>query len=100
MVGPSVGSTLSAHPGRPLHLYGGQKQVSDTLFSGGGNAFSKALLIQYPRQGSWTVAFLTGQPGGEIVDHLGGEYVGVYVPTTPNPRRILPDDAACRRDQS
>ena len=43
------------------------------------------MLIQYPRQGSWTVAFLTGQPGGEIVDHLGSEYVSVYVPTTPNP---------------
>lgn len=66
-------------------IYTAVKQVSDTLFSGSGNAFSKALLIQYPRQGSWTVAFLTGQPGGEIVDHLGSEYVSVYVPTTPNP---------------
>ena len=66
-------------------IYGGVKQVSDTLFAPGGQAFRKALLIQYPRQGSWTVAFMTGQPGGDVADHLHGDYVSVYVPTTPNP---------------
>jgi uncharacterized membrane protein len=57
-------------------IYTSVRQVADTLFSGSGNAFSKALLVQYPRQGSWTIAFLTGTPGG---------LVSVYVPTTPNP---------------
>ncbi|AUM00671.1 DUF502 domain-containing protein [Zoogloeaceae bacteirum Par-f-2] len=66
-------------------LYYGVKQVSDTLFSSNGQAFRKALLVQYPRQGSWTIAFLTGKPGGDAVRHLHGEYVSVYVPTTPNP---------------
>jgi uncharacterized membrane protein len=66
-------------------VYSSVKQVSDTLFSSSGQAFRKALLVQYPRQGSWTVAFLTGQPGGEVAAHLGGDYVSVYVPTTPNP---------------
>jgi len=66
-------------------IYTGVKQVADTLFSGSGNAFSKALLVQYPRQGAWTIAFLTGQPGGEVAGHLAGDYVSVYVPTTPNP---------------
>jgi uncharacterized membrane protein len=66
-------------------IYGGVKQVSDTLFAPGGQAFRKALLVQYPRQGSWTVAFLTGQPAGDVADHLQGDYVSVYVPTTPNP---------------
>ena len=66
-------------------VYHSVKQVSDTLFSPGGNAFRKALLIQYPHHGSWTIAFLTGQPGGDIVNYLSGEYVSVYVPTTPNP---------------
>jgi uncharacterized membrane protein len=66
-------------------LYSSVKQVSDTLFSSSGQAFRKALLVQYPRQGSWTVAFLTGQPGGDVATHLGGDYVSVYVPTTPNP---------------
>ena len=66
-------------------IYLGVKQVSDTLFSSSGQAFRKALLVQYPRDGTWTVAFLTGQPGGDVVNHLRGDYVSVYVPTTPNP---------------
>src|SRR3989304_3167558 len=66
-------------------IYSGVKQVSDTLFTPGGQAFRKALLIQYPRQGSWTIAFLTGSPGGDVANHLRGEYWSVYVPTTPNP---------------
>ena len=66
-------------------IYYSVKQVSDTLFSDSGQAFRKALLVQYPRQGSWTIAFLTGQPGGGVEKHLTGDYVSVYVPTTPNP---------------
>jgi uncharacterized membrane protein len=66
-------------------IYSSVKQVSDTLFSSSGNAFRKALLVQYPRQGSWTIAFLTGTPGGDVKNHLQGDYVSVYVPTTPNP---------------
>jgi uncharacterized membrane protein len=66
-------------------IYSSVKQVSDTLFAPGGQAFRKALLVQYPRQGSWTIAFLTGQPGGDVANHLRGEYLSVYVPTTPNP---------------
>jgi uncharacterized membrane protein len=42
-------------------------------------------LVQYPRQGSWTVAFLTGTPGGEVATYMDQPMVSVYVPTTPNP---------------
>ena len=66
-------------------IYNSVKQVSDTLFSSSGNAFREAVLVQYPRQGSWTIAFVTGRPGGEVATHLPGDYVSVYVPTTPNP---------------
>ena len=66
-------------------VYTSVKKISNTLFSSDGNAFRKAMLIQYPRAGSWTVAFQTGIPGGEVAQHLGSEYVSVYVPTTPNP---------------
>lgn len=66
-------------------IYNSVKKVSDTLFSSNGNAFRTALLIQYPRQGSWTIAFQTGVPGGEVASHLGPDYISVYVPTTPNP---------------
>ena len=66
-------------------VYSSVKQVSDTLFSSTGNAFSKAVLVQYPREGSWTIAFLTGIPGGDVANHLHGDYISIYVPTTPNP---------------
>ena len=66
-------------------IYSSVKQVSDTLFSSSGNAFREAVLVQYPRQGSWTIAFVTGRPGGEAALHLPGDYLSVYVPTTPNP---------------
>ena len=61
------------------------KQVSDTLFSSNGNAFREAVLLEYPRAGSWTIAFVTGKPGGEAAQHLSGDWLSVYVPTTPNP---------------
>ncbi len=66
-------------------IYNSVKQVSDTVLSSNGQAFREAVLVQYPRQGSWTIAFLTGAPSGEVADKLGGDYVSVYVPTTPNP---------------
>ena len=66
-------------------IYNSVKKLSTTLFSSDGNAFRKAMLIQYPRAGSWTVAFQTGTPAGEVASHLGPDYVSVYVPTTPNP---------------
>ena len=66
-------------------IYNSVKKVSDTLFSSNGNAFRTALLVQYPRAGSWTIAFQTGVPGGEVQSHLGADMVSVYVPTTPNP---------------
>lgn len=66
-------------------IYSGVKQVSDTLFSENGNAFRTAVLIEWPRPGVWTIGFVTGTPGGDVANHLPGEYQSVYVPTTPNP---------------
>ncbi len=66
-------------------IYSSVKQVSDTLFSENGNAFRQALLVQWPREGVWTIGFLTGLPGGDVANHLPGDYVSVYIPTTPNP---------------
>ena len=66
-------------------IYTSVKKVSDTLFSSNGNAFRKAVMLQYPRAGSWTIGFQTGSPSGEVAQHLAGEWMSVYVPTTPNP---------------
>ena len=66
-------------------IYNSVKQVSDTVLAPNGKAFRKAVLVQYPRQGCWTIAFLTGMPTGEVASHLAGSHISVYVPTTPNP---------------
>ena len=66
-------------------IYSSVKQVSDTLLSDQGTAFRKALLVEFPRPGCWTIAFLTGTPADAVVDHLSHEHISVYVPTTPNP---------------
>ena len=85
-------------------IYSSVKQVSDTLFSSSGNAFRKAVLIEYPRRECWTIGFLTGVPGGDVVNHLKGDFVSVYVPTTPNPTSgfflMLPRDQAIELDMS
>ena len=95
-----VGATASNFAGRKLvqwgdavvrripvvrSIYSSVKQVSDTLFSESGNAFRTAVLVQWPREGVWTVAFVTGAPSGEVAAYLRDEFVSVYVPTTPNP---------------
>jgi uncharacterized membrane protein len=66
-------------------IYSSVKQVSDTVLSDQGTAFRKALLVEFPRPGCWTIAFLTGAPSDAVADHLRGDFVSIYVPTTPNP---------------
>lgn len=65
-------------------IYNGVKQVSDTLLSGKGNAFGKVLLVRYPHAETWSLAFQTSVPGS-VIQKLGEDYVGVFVPTTPSP---------------
>ena len=85
-------------------IYSGVKQVSDTLFSDTGQAFRKALLVEFPYPGSYTIAFMTGTPSGEVLAQLPGDHVGVYVPTTPNPTSgyflLLPKDKIHELDMS
>ena len=65
-------------------IYGGVKQISDTLFSPEGKAFRRAVLVRYPHAGTWTVALVTGTPQHEVAGILGNEQISVFVPTTPN----------------
>lgn len=65
-------------------IYGGVKQISDTLFSPEGKAFRRAVLVRYPHAGAWTVALVTGAPANELAEILGREQISVFVPTTPN----------------
>jgi uncharacterized membrane protein len=66
-------------------IYYSVKQVSDTLFSGSGDAFRKVLLVRYPHPEAWSVAFQTGMPARPVSEMLPDEHVGVFIPTTPSP---------------
>ena len=96
----SVGGVVSNFMGKKLVIWGDTlvsripvvrssyssvKQVSDTIFSPSGNAFRTAVLVQWPRPDVWTIGFVTGAPGGDVTNYLVGDYLSVYVPTTPNP---------------
>jgi uncharacterized membrane protein len=65
-------------------IYNSVKQVSDTLLSENGNAFRKVLLVRYPHPEAWSLAFQTSVPS-EVTRRLDGEYLGVFIPTTPSP---------------
>ncbi|PUE05107.1 MAG: hypothetical protein C3L24_01925, partial [Candidatus Sedimenticola endophacoides] len=64
-------------------VYSGAKQLAETMFSDAGESFRKVLLVEFPRKGVWTLAFLTGTEMGEAQRKTGRQVV--YVPTTPNP---------------
>jgi uncharacterized membrane protein len=81
----SWGDTLVSRIPVVRSIYSSVKQVSDTLFSPSGNAFRTAVLVQWPRPDVWTIGFVTGVPGGDVTNYLVGDYLSVYVPTTPNP---------------
>ena len=66
-------------------IYKSIKQLSDPVLSENGQAFSKAVLIEFPHPGYHSIAFLTNKVEGEVAFKLGGDRVAVYIPTTPNP---------------
>ncbi len=66
-------------------IYSALKQLSDTVLNPSSESFKKALLVEYPRKGMWTIAFQTGNYDGEVAKKIGQEIINIYVPTTPNP---------------
>jgi uncharacterized membrane protein len=66
-------------------IYYSVKQVSDTLFSGNGDAFRQVLLVRYPHPEAWSIAFQTGEPARDVSSRLSDDYVAVFIPTAPSP---------------
>ena len=62
-------------------IYTTLKQITDTFTKGTTDAFDGVVYIQYPRQGLWTMAFISG----ESKNKDGIPYFHLFVPTTPNP---------------
>jgi len=85
-------------------IYKALKQLSDTVLSTSSDSFKKAVLVEYPRKGMWTIAFQTGNYHGEVEKKIGEEIINIYVPTTPNPTSgffiMLPKDDVIELDMS
>lgn len=81
----SMGDRLMARIPLVRSVYTGVKQVTQTLFTPGGQSFRKVLLVEFPKDGVWSIAFQTGEVSQEIVDALHEPMVSYFVPTTPNP---------------
>lgn len=80
-----IGERLLARIPVVRSIYSGVKQLMETVFSSKGESFRKVVLVEYPRAGAWTVAFLTSETQGEAQLKTGHDVVNIYVPTTPNP---------------
>ncbi|MBI4667342.1 MAG: DUF502 domain-containing protein [Nitrospinae bacterium] len=85
-------------------VYIAAKQVIDTFSTSNGAAFRKVALVEYPRKGMFSLAFITGTTRGEVAQRLGGEMVNIFIPTTPNPTSgfllILPKEAVIELDMA
>jgi uncharacterized membrane protein len=66
-------------------VYSAVKQMVETMFADKGKSFRKVILVEFPRRGLWTLAFLTSEESGAVQHATGREVVNVYIPTTPNP---------------
>jgi len=66
-------------------IYASVKNFMQSIVTGSGKSFRKVVLIEYPRAGIWSLAFLTGDGAPEINEKTGQDMVSVFIPTTPNP---------------
>ena len=66
-------------------LYAGIKQIMEAVLATDAKSFRKVLLIEYPRKGVWSLAFMTSEKLGEVQAKTGDDVISVFIPTTPNP---------------
>lgn len=85
-------------------VYTGAKQVIETFVTNSDQAFSKVVMLEYPRKGIYCLAFITGSTKGEIHLKTGKEFTNIFLPTTPNPTSgfflMVPDEDLTELDMS
>lgn len=77
-------------------IYKTLKQILETLFQDSKTKFRRVVMVEYPRQGVWSIGFVTGKVSNLIQSHLDKSMLNVFIPTTPNPTSgwyaIVPED--------
>ncbi len=85
-------------------IYQAIKQIVQTMVSQEGQSFKRVVLVEFPRTGLYTVAFVTGIATGELKDKTGGRCINLFVPTTPNPTSgyyvMIPEDSVTDLEMS
>lgn len=81
----SLGEAILARIPLVRSIYNATKQVAETIFSSNSQSFRKVLLVQYPREGLWSIAFQTGHVGEKLNSKTDKDMVAIFIPTTPNP---------------
>jgi uncharacterized membrane protein len=85
-------------------VYSSIKQVNDAFSTGGKNSFKTVVLVEFPREGSYSIGFLTSEQNAEVQAKTGEKVVCVFVPTTPNPTSgfliLLPEDKVTKLDMT
>jgi uncharacterized membrane protein len=66
-------------------VYSGVKQIMEAIFTQNRSSFKQVVMVEYPREGIYTLAFVTGEGVGEVQDKTIDKVINLFVPTTPNP---------------
>ena len=66
-------------------VYGGLKQIAETILAQDQSSFEQACLVEYPRRGIWAIGFVSTSAKGEIAARSEVPMLSVFLPTTPNP---------------
>jgi uncharacterized membrane protein len=85
-------------------IYGATKQINEAFTSGNKTSFKTVVLIEFPREGMYSVGFLTSEVHSELESRIPGKAVCVFIPTTPNPTSgfmvLVPQDHVTKLDMS
>ena len=86
------------------NVYAAVKQISDAMLTSTRKSYTRVVLIEYPRKGIYTLAFVTGISRGEVQDKTQSNVINLFVPTTPNPTSgfylMVPDTDVIDLDMS
>lgn len=85
-------------------IYGTIKQVDEAFTSGKRSSFKTVVLVEYPREGIYSVGFLTSDQADEVRDKTGIKCVCIFIPTTPIPTGgfliVVPEEKVIKLDMS
>lgn len=85
-------------------LYVAVKQLVETIFNRSPQDFKRVVLVEFPKEGSYAIGFVTGMAGGEAQRKTKQKVLNVFVPTTPNPTSgfflMIPEESVIPMDMS